>query len=73
MTTRKPTAPRDLGTSGRAFWRKAVAAFGVSEVEPELLLESCRLIDECETLRTAVDTEGITVAGSTDEGASGAR
>ena len=67
MTTpRKPAPPKDLATRGRAFWRQTLAVFELSEVEMQLLRE-CRLPDECESLREAVDREGTTVAGSTGQ------
>jgi P27 family predicted phage terminase small subunit len=67
MTTKKPPAPRDLGARGRAFWRQAMDTYELSEVETELLKECCRLLDECETLRESVDSEGTTVKGSTGQ------
>lgn len=68
MTTpRKPPAPPDLSVRGRAFWRSTVGTFQLSEVELELLKECCRLLDECESLRHAVETDGTTVAGSTGQ------
>jgi hypothetical protein len=33
----------------------------------ELLRECCRLLDECEALRVTVDTDGLTVSGSTGQ------
>ncbi len=33
----------------------------------ELLRECCRLLDECESLRTAVERDGTTVKGSTGQ------
>jgi hypothetical protein len=39
----------------------------LSEVELELLRECCRLLDECESLRASVQSEGTTVAGSTGQ------
>jgi len=63
-TPRKPAPPKDLATRGRAFWRQTLAVFELSEVEMQLLRECCRLLDECESLREAVDREGTTVAGS---------
>jgi hypothetical protein len=50
-----------------AFWRHTIKAFELSEVETELLRECCRLLDECESLRDSVDTEGTTVKGSTGQ------
>jgi hypothetical protein len=64
---RKPAPPADLGGRGRKFWRATVAAFELSAVEMELLVESCRLLDECEALRSAVDRDGATVAGSSGQ------
>ena len=63
----KPTPPKDFGTRGRGFWRRTLATFDLSEVELELLRECCRLLDECESLRTSVDQEGTTVLGSTGQ------
>ncbi len=67
MTTRKPATPADLGARGRKFWRTTMAGFELSDVETELLVECARLLDECESLRNAVDKEGVTVAGSTGQ------
>lgn len=66
-TTRKPPAPADLSVRGRKFWRTTVATFDLSDVESELLVECARLLDECESLRNAVDKDGVTVAGSTGQ------
>ncbi len=63
-TRKTPRAPSDLDARGRTFWRTTVAAFDLSDVELELLRECCRLLDECESLRTSVDAEGTTVKGS---------
>lgn len=62
--TDKPRAPKDLGPRGRSFWRRTLAGYDLSETELELLRECCRLLDECESLRTSVDADGTTVAGS---------
>ena len=67
MTTRKLATPADLGARGRKFWRTTMAGFELSDVETELLVECARLLDECESLRNAVDKEGVTVAGSTGQ------
>ena len=63
VNDKKPAVPRDLQARGRAFWRTTVAAFDLSDVELELLRECCRLLDECEALRTAVERDGTTVPG----------
>lgn len=49
----------------RAFWTTADDAYELTESERELLLEVCRLVDECEELRQAVAADGMTVSGST--------
>jgi phage terminase small subunit len=69
MTTpaRRPSPPPYLGARGKAFWRHTVRVFESSEVETELLRECSRLLDECESLRDSVDTEGTTVKGSTGQ------
>lgn len=68
MTTpRKPAPPKDLAARGRAFWRQTLAIFDLSEVEMQLLRECCRLLDECESLREAVNRDGTTVTGSTGQ------
>jgi hypothetical protein len=66
-TERKLAPPRDLGVRGKAFWRHTVKIYELSEVEMELLRECCRLLDECESLRNSVDSEGTTVKGSTGQ------
>lgn len=64
MTTRKPAPPADLSARGRKFWRTTAANYELSDVETELLIECARLLDECESLRNAVKTDGVTVTGS---------
>jgi hypothetical protein len=66
MATQTPStrAPRGLGARGRAFCRTIVAAFEASEAELQLLHEACRLLDETDLLRAAVETEGVTVTGA---------
>ncbi len=56
--------PSDLGTRGRRFWTAAVEAYELTDSELSLLLEVCRLMDECEGLRQALAEDGTTVAGS---------
>src|SRR4051812_20483854 len=62
-----PKPPRDLASRGRAFWRKTLATYELSDVESQLLTECCRLLDECEELRVSVEAEGTTVKGSTGQ------
>ncbi len=56
--------PSGLAARGRAFWSQAVDTYELTESELALLVEVCRLMDECEALREAIATEGTTVAGS---------
>ena len=42
----------------------AHGAYEMTDSERELLIEVCRLMDECEALRQAVTDEGTTVPGS---------
>jgi len=67
MSSKAPTAPSGLGARGRAFWRRGVVGYELSDTERELLAECCRLLDECESLRRAVDADGTTVAGSSGQ------
>jgi hypothetical protein len=64
---RKSSPPADLGARGRAFWRSTLSVYELSGVELELLRECCRLMDECELLRSEIVVEGVTVAGSTGQ------
>lgn len=64
---RKPRPPADLGGRGRVFWRRTVDDFDLSRVELELLVECCRLLDECEALRTVVEVDGPSVAGASGQ------
>lgn len=59
-----PKVPPGLAARGRAFWRRTVASYVLSETEVELLGEVCRLLDECDALRSVVAADGVTVAGS---------
>jgi hypothetical protein len=61
------SAPGDLQERGRAFWTAAEGTYELTDSERELLLEACRLMDECEALRQAVATDGTTVSGSTGQ------
>lgn len=62
MSERK--APPKLAARGRRFWRQVTADFDLSDAETGLLAECCRLLDEVEALRSAVEVDGVTVPGS---------
>ena len=65
--TDDPTPPVGLAHRGRRFWNLAVDAYELTDTELALLLEVCRLMDECEALREAIDEQGTTVLGSTGQ------
>jgi hypothetical protein len=68
--SKPPAAPRGLGSAGKRLWR------GVFRAQPDgsrlelradelaLLAEACHLVDDVEAIRTALDGEPLTVAGS---------
>ncbi len=56
--------PPDLGDRGRRFWLTTVEVYELTDSELSLLLEVCRLMDECEALRQALADDGTTVPGS---------
>jgi hypothetical protein len=63
-TARKPSAPRDLGACGKAFWRATVGVFELNDSEMRLLHECCRILDELDSLRAVVVEQGVTSKGS---------
>lgn len=62
-----PKVPLGLAARGRAFWRRTVASFVLSETEVELLGEVCKLLDECDSLHAVVAVDGVTVPGSSGQ------
>ncbi len=64
MTARKKPTPADLARHGAAFWRVTVGVFELNESEIRLLHECCRIIDELDSLRAAIVSDGVTVKGS---------
>lgn len=59
--------PSGLQARGRRFWSATVKTYTLTDSELSLLLEACRLMDECEDLRDAITSDGLTVAGSTGQ------
>lgn len=55
--------PSDLAARGRRFWTTTVDTYELTDSERSLLLEVCRLMDECESLRQVI-ADGLTVPGS---------
>lgn len=50
LMTRKPAIPADLGTAGRACWRKFLGVYKLSDTELILLHEICKNIDRLSIL-----------------------
>ena len=59
--------PADLADRGGRFWDRAVETYELTDTELSLLVEVCRLLDECEALRGAIDEQGTTVLGSSGQ------
>lgn len=66
MTAESPF-PHGLDARGGAFWTHATDTYELSESETQLLREVCRLLDEVESLRGVLDTDGMTVAGASGQ------
>lgn len=62
-----PRTPVGLAARGRKFWRQTSAAYELSDTEWLLVGEACRVLDECDLLRQALDDDGIMVDGSTGQ------
>lgn len=62
MTTEE--APAALGARGRRFWMTVTGTYELDAPEAELLIETCRALDDCEALHGVITAEGRTVAGS---------
>jgi hypothetical protein len=56
--------PDGLGDRARAFWAKSVAEYDLTDAEAELLAEAAWTLTEIESLRSTLDSDGLTVAGS---------
>ena len=52
------------GPRGGKFWATISATYELSDSELELLVETCRLLDEIDALDAAVRVDGVTVLGS---------
>src|SRR5260370_39951761 len=47
------TTPEGLGARGLSFWRRAQRGYDFAPSETELLIETCRLLDELEAMAAA--------------------
>ncbi len=60
MTTPKsPTAPKTLGTSGRALWRKITDDFDLAEHELALLRQAGETLDAIDRLQASLATDEV--------------
>ena len=62
-----PTAPRGMGSHGRAAWRRLWAAAGAwlsPTTDLDILSRLCRAHDEAAHLRGLIERDGYTVIGS---------
>jgi hypothetical protein len=56
-----------FGARGQAFYSNTTANFELSPAELELLFEACRTLDDLESLNNALESDGVTVKGSTGQ------
>lgn len=56
---RKPPAPADLETAGRAFWRKILSVCVLSDSELILLHETCKTLDRISSLGAEIAKSGV--------------
>ena len=61
---RKPPPPAALGRRGRAFWKKTVTVYDITDAEAEVLAEACCVLDNLEDLRASIADAGVIVAGA---------
>jgi hypothetical protein len=61
---RKPSAPAGLGARGRKLWREIVAIYDLRPDDLVILENACRIWDEIERLRVALETAPLLVRGS---------
>lgn len=59
--------PPNLSERARAFWVRSVEDYDLTDAEAELLAEAAHTMTEIDTLRAALDADGLTVAGSTGQ------
>jgi hypothetical protein len=61
MTTARP--PRDLGKSGREFWRDVQSSYSITDPAGLSLLEvACRALDRMAEARAVIERDGLVIA-----------
>lgn len=56
--------PAGLAEPGQAFWTEVHRAYELDARDAPVLLETCRVLDEIESLRAAIATDGVITKGS---------
>lgn len=59
--------PAGLRARGRRYWDSVIGEFDLTATELELLRETCRTLDDLDSLERAVRRDGVTVQGSTGQ------
>jgi P27 family predicted phage terminase small subunit len=60
--------PPGLGKRGTAFWKAVTKTYDIERPdEVELLMEACRIMSLCDSLRETVERDGFTAKGSTGQ------
>jgi hypothetical protein len=63
---RKPRPP-ELGPAGLRLWREVTSAYELAPAEVETLRQLCHTADLCSWLQRQVESEPLTVPGSTGQ------
>ena len=64
-TNSAPTPPVGLQARGSRFWQAVHDTWLIDADETELLVETCRQLDVCESLAAVVARDGVLSVGST--------
>lgn len=64
MSDTLPKPPTGLQARGRQFWSSTVAAYELTDSETALLHETCRTMDNLDSLAHAITTDGTMTTGS---------
>lgn len=62
-----PPPPAGLRTSGRDFWTSTQDAYELDARDRPVLVELCRVLDEIDDLKAAVDHDGVMSTGASGQ------